>query len=277
MPCSMRKLGIHVGCYEDVGFGKLKKTTGKHASMIKQAHEMYENGELSEQDAASLETYIRKSFEQYPDKTLVDLDSMNPGTSKDLRLLQIMVATDCNLKCKYCYADNGSYGGERRIMTPEEALSYVEPFIERHSNIGTVFFFGGEPTLAPETIEAVCCFFEAAHEEGRLETRPVFTMVTNATLIDENLAAVLAKHKVRVTVSIDGPPEINDRVRQTKMDEATFSLIAEGIKNLADAGNPPVMLEGTYTALHERLGYSRNDITDYLRQAFKVEIAQLDS
>ena len=45
-----------------------------------------------------------------------------PPTFKSFGLVKslcFMVAQDCNLRCKYCFGDGGSYGGERAVMSEE--------------------------------------------------------------------------------------------------------------------------------------------------------------
>ena len=59
----------------------------------------------------------------------------------------------------------------------------------------------------------------------RLITKiPDYTMVTNGVLIDEKMAKIIAKHNIRLTISIDGPSEIHDILRLDKNGNGTFEM-----------------------------------------------------
>jgi uncharacterized protein len=78
----------------------------------------------------------------------------------------------------------------------------------------------------------------------------------------------LTKNKVRVTISIDGPKEINDALRVTEDGEGTYNEIEKGIATLHSAGGTPHAFEATYTSLHKSMGYSRSDIEKFLKTTF---------
>jgi uncharacterized protein len=75
-----------------------------------------------------------------------------PPTFKQKGLVKslcLMIAQDCNLRCKYCFGDGGSYGQERAIMSPETGMKAVDFLIKssgprKHLEMD---FFGGEPLI----------------------------------------------------------------------------------------------------------------------------------
>ena len=83
-----------------------------------------------------------------------------PPTFKQTGLVKslcLMIAQDCNLRCKYCFGDGGSYGQERAIMTPEVGCKAVDFLIKasgprKHCEMD---FFGGEPLMNMKTVKAV--------------------------------------------------------------------------------------------------------------------------
>ena len=254
-----------IGIVYHVNKGKIKSTTPAHAALIETAFNQYIDGGLTQEDKEMLEAYIEESFESFPSRTPVFEDT-SLDTSDTLKHLQIMVALDCNLNCKYCYANGGNYGYGNKIMGPSEAVGFLkELLVGRYEAVGTVMFFGGEPTLQPKTIVAVCDFFEESVNDNIFKEMPIFTMVTNGTLIDESMAAIIAKYKISTTISIDGPKDINDSVRVTNDGKGTHDSILKGIENLKEAGSAPAAFEATYTSLHEDMGYSKSDIVSYLK------------
>lgn len=248
----LKKDSLMIAHDEEVGVvyypakGAVSTTTPHHAQVMEQVWQDYLEDKLSREDRTAFEGYVEQSFANKPDLPMMKYTSLLE--TRTLGRLEIMVANKCNLNCRYCYAHGGDYGGKAQILTPEMAKKYLRAFLlDRYTEIGVVVFFGGEPTIAPDTIRTICEFFEQYTNLGLLEKMPVFTMVTNGTLIDEALAQTIQKYDIRVTVSVDGPPEINDRLRVNKAGNGTFSKIERGIRLLQAAGNPPRALEVTYT------------------------------
>ena len=96
-----------------------------------------------------------------------------PPTFKSKGLVKslcLMVAQDCNLRCKYCFGDGGSYGGERAIMSPEVGKAAVDFIINscgprKHCEID---FFGGEPLMNMKTVKAVTEYVRQREKESSL-------------------------------------------------------------------------------------------------------------
>ena len=108
-------------------------------------------------------------------------------------------------------------------MNSETAVEYLHKLLDgRYENVDRVTFFGGEPTLCPDTIQAVCEYFRQAVSYGQLKSLPNYGMVTNGTLIDERMAKIIHDFNIIVTVSADGPEQINDLLRVDKTGAGTF-------------------------------------------------------
>ncbi len=43
----------------------------------------------------------------------------NDSTPSFIKALCLNIAHDCNLRCKYCFADEGEYKGKRKLMSAE--------------------------------------------------------------------------------------------------------------------------------------------------------------
>lgn len=250
--------------------GRLKTTTPKHAKALKECLEQYFEGNLSGSDREKLECYMEDSFrgmEDLPIEAVPDLTER-----KVLRRIELMVANECNLNCKYCYAHGGTYGIRERRMLPDEAEMYLRKLlIGKYRYVEIATFFGGEPALCPDTVRRVCEFFERCVQNGTLEKMPTFLMVSNGTLIDEEMAEIVHRFHIGVTVSVDGPQEINDLLRVDAAGKGVFSKVSRGIENLRNAASPPMMLEATYTTKHKELGYTKEGIRNYLAGYFQVK------
>ncbi|MBQ5502621.1 MAG: 4Fe-4S cluster-binding domain-containing protein, partial [Selenomonas sp.] len=93
-----------------------------------------------------------------------------PPTFKQKGLVKslcLMIAQDCNLRCKYCFGDGGSYGQERAIMSPETGKKAVDFLIKasgprKHLEMD---FFGGEPLINMKTVKAVTEYARQREQE----------------------------------------------------------------------------------------------------------------
>ncbi len=249
--------------------GRIKTTSPSHAQIIKQYLNNYMLHNLSDSDEKIFEDYLQKQFADYPDESVRTI--LNLNEQKSLRKIEILLTNSCNLNCKYCYAHGGTYNQPSEIMTPENIVRYLSALlIGRYNMIETVMFFGGEPTLVPDTIVAICEFFQQHFEDKDFFKLPVYTMVTNGTLIDKKMAKIIQKYNIRVTISLDGPQEINDQLRVYKNGHGTYAAIKKGFEALKNEGVSPRMVEATYTSLHASLGYSKKFIHDYIKNEFHV-------
>ncbi|MGQ9468074.1 MAG: radical SAM protein [Anaerolineae bacterium] len=66
------------------------------------------------------------------------------------------MTTECNLRCRYCYAGGGNYGMRLQPMSSAVALQTVRWAQAHFAAIGTIQFFGGEPALNSRIIRTVC-------------------------------------------------------------------------------------------------------------------------
>lgn len=149
-----------------------------------------------------------------------------PNSPLQIGSLVCHVSHDCNLNCAYCYGDGGSYGGKSELMTEEMALRYVEMLFSQSGQLDSVHltFFGGEPLMnMPVVRSAVARGEELAAETGK---KISFSLTTNGTLVTPEIAGYLDEHRIGVSLSLDGPPEVNDAMRVFKdSEESTYEAV----------------------------------------------------
>ena len=273
---SLKKDSLLIAHDEEIGVvyypakGAVSTTTPRHAQVMEQVWQNYVKDTLSQEDRTAFEGYVEQSFANKPDLPM--MKCTNLLETRTLGRLEILVANKCNLNCRYCYAHGGNYDCKAQVLTPELAKKYLRAlFSDRYIGVNGVMLFGGEPAIAPDTIRTICEFFDQYSSLRLIEQMPYFTMVTNGTLINDELAKVIKKYNIQVTVSVDGPPEINEKLRIDKAGNGTFAKIERGIRLLQELGNPPRMLEATYTSLHHQMGYTKADIRRYLQEYFQVD------
>lgn len=130
-----------------------------------------------------------------------------------IKAMCLHVAHDCNLRCGYCFAGTGPFGGSRQLMSLETGKKALMFLLEHSGDRGQceVDFFGGEPLMNfPVVKELIAYGKEIAAKAGK---KMKFTLTTNAVLLDQATADFLEKEEISVVLSLDGRKEVNDRMR----------------------------------------------------------------
>lgn len=166
-----------------------------------------------------------------------------------LTRLTFNVTEVCNLRCIYCYALGGDYGGPALKMAPSVAVSKLRDIAVRHSVIQLVQFIGGEPLLNIPAIRAVGEATSDLVNDGTLKERPRLSVVTNLTTLSAAALRTLIEFGIGVVVSLDGPPQVHDRLRVTARNRPTHHVVTSNIERLISAGIP-FEIETTFTHIH---------------------------
>ena len=141
-----------------------------------------------------------------------------------LKELVLWVTTDCNLRCRYCYANGGD---EPEYMDWQIAKQALDTMICQSSGF-KIQFAGGEPLLNMDLIEQVVHY---THGRGA-----VYQLQTNATLIDASIARSLKRLGIDVGVSLDGLPAVNDPLRPFPDGQGSTLATITGLENLRAVG-----------------------------------------
>jgi uncharacterized protein len=150
-----------------------------------------------------------------------------------VRALTINVTQVCNLHCIYCAAGgDGSFGDPVKKIAVEKTIPQLQFFIDKLS-AGDEFrltFLGGEPLLYPEAISILAA---QAREMAKAKGAQIrFVVVTNGTQFTEKVLDILCQIRPDITISIDGPAQLNDSLRPTKGGKGSTALVVEGLKKL---------------------------------------------
>ena len=116
---------IHVFNYKDTyyiydtGSGSLHECDKDTADYLKSEYEGGEAPALSEEKKAE----ILKDIKELKDKGLLFKEEVKtyPLKSSEVKALCLHICHDCNLRCRYCFADEGAYHSEREFMSLETA------------------------------------------------------------------------------------------------------------------------------------------------------------
>jgi uncharacterized protein len=163
------------------------------------------------------------------------------------RNLILQVCHACNLRCRYCNADFGRYGGDFRTMSARTARKAIDfLFDTSRSKTLAVTYFGGEPLLNLETVLSSAHHARArAVAEGRYVA---LHLVTNGVLLTPQTLFRLDALDFSLTVSVDGTPECHDACRPFPDGRGSYRTIARALEI---AGELPIgrriTVRGTFT------------------------------
>lgn len=197
------------------------------------------------------------------------------SVNDDVAAVCLHVSHHCNLKCEYCYADTGSFGGKRSLMSRDvvrKALDFAFASSGDIEELG-VGFFGGEPLLNFQVIqEAVAHARARAHQ---LKKRVRFSMTTNATLLSPSIMDFLHQENFSLLFSLDGPACTHDRMRKDCKGRGTHARVLRNVRTFARKYSPEFTVRGTFTRTTPNFTDQVLYLNDQGFRSVSVEPAQL--
>lgn len=188
-----------------------------------------------------------------------DYSHVEPVDTGVVKAMCLLVAHDCNLRCKYCFADTGEYHMASRTMlsaeTGRKALDWLVAHSGNRRNL-EVDFFGGEPLMNFQVIKEVVAYGRELEKKHNKVFK--FTTTTNAVLLNDEMMDFLNAEMDNVVISIDGRPEVHDRMRPTPNGKGSYDLIIDRAKRFVEKrGQQRYYLRGTFTGYNLDFG---NDV-----------------
>lgn len=174
-----------------------------------------------------------------------------------VKALCLHIAHDCNLACKYCFAEEGEYHGRRALMdyeTGKQALDFLIANSGHRRNL-EVDFFGGEPLMNWDVVKQLVAY---GREQEKLHDKHFrFTLTTNGVLLNDEVMEFANKEMDNVVLSIDGRKEVNDMMRPFRKGAGSYDLIVPKFQKFAESRNQQrYYVRGTFT--HNNLDFSKD-------------------
>lgn len=155
-----------------------------------------------------------------------------------LTTMVLNVTNQCNLSCEYCYeygedkivdTENGK---QPKFMSEQTARDSVDFMLKESGTnpIAHVTFFGGETLLNFPVLQQTIVY--ARQRAAELGKQVDFSLTTNGTLLKPEVIEFLAENRVGVTISIDGPKEVQDKFRVFHNGAGSYDVVAPKIKEL---------------------------------------------
>lgn len=165
-----------------------------------------------------------------------------------VKALCLHIAHDCNLKCKYCFAEEGEYHGKRSLMSFEVGKKAIDFLIKNSGSRKNleIDFFGGEPLMNFEVVKEIVEYARSIEKQHNKNFR--FTITTNGVLLNEEIQNYINENMHNVVLSIDGRKEINDLMRVRAGGQGSYDAIVPKFIKLAESRNQDnYYVRGTFT------------------------------
>ena len=153
-----------------------------------------------------------------------------------LNKLILLLDENCNLSCKYCFEDdkkpNQCASRKMSLNTIRESYDYL--FRNSDYQQVNIQFYGGEPLLNKHGLKYAV---EHGIQKSEKENKGInFLLITNGTLVDDDIASFLKQNNVTVQVSIDGDQKGHDANRIFKNGHGSYEYVKRGLDRFIKHG-----------------------------------------
>lgn len=218
---------------------------------------------LNETEVALLNNYLTSGEKNQKNEHIIELfeesgflvksnleddkffDSIKENLPKPALTTAYFVLTEnCNMACRYCFLGNAvSDKCFKEKMSKDLASKCFEYFVNQSSHSGVpsstkrnVVFYGGEPLLGFDTIKHIVELYHEYKKQNKISFEIDFSIVTNGTLINKDIAAFFAQKNISVSLSLDGPSEEANKNRVLKDGTPAYDKITNAITILNEVG-----------------------------------------
>jgi uncharacterized protein len=151
-----------------------------------------------------------------------------------LSSMSLNVSQICNMKCSYCWANEGSYNnkGLMDLNVAKKSINLLKTF---STSDCSVTLFGGEPLLNFDVIKNIIPYAIDIFGERKIR----FTIITNGTILNDEIIQIIKDYSILMKISIDGDIQHHDKNRTFKDGSPTYQKIITNVNKLKSAGISP--------------------------------------
>ena len=159
-------------------------------------------------------------------------------TGSKVNWFSLMTAEVCNLGCSYCIAGRNmdDAASKHSALMPcdiaKAGIDWYHGFVTTKQRTASINFSGGEPLANRDVTLKAVTYAREMFGDFPLD----MSINTNATLVDQNVAAVLSAERVVISTSLDGVPAASDAIRVTRGGLGASASVLAGWRKLLDAG-----------------------------------------
>lgn len=171
-----------------------------------------------------------------------------------------VVTTACNAGCVYCQANNG-VTTPSLYMSKEIAEKAIDIALQSPETELSFEFQGGEPLLNFEIIKHIVTYAEKKKDWHEIK----YSIVTNLTLLTDEMIDFFEANRINVSTSIDGPCAVHDLNRPLKNGNGSYKKVLDSIKKLQ---NRNIHIGAIQTTTKFSLRYPKEIVQTYKEIGF---------
>lgn len=197
------------------------------------------------------------SIEGFTGKFITQFQEAKSYVFEATQLQIFVVTTACNFQCVYCQAQNGHII-PHGMMDKEVARRAVDIALQSPAKHLQFEFQGGEPLLNFDIIRFIVEYSQSQHSGKSIS----YSIVSNLSLINEEIADYIIRNRISVSTSLDGSVTVHDQNRPTKDGTSSHQKAEEGIRYLQGKG---VHVGAILTTTRTSLPFSKQIVDEYIR------------
>lgn len=176
---------------------------------------------------------------EYDDKVLNNVREV--ANSPKIRVAYFLMTDDCNLNCNYCFIKKGM-GTDYKTssMSEETAIAGLDMYSRLSSGDDhderTIVIYGGEPLLNSETTIMLIKKITEYRNAGLLHKKTITSIVTNGTLLTDEILEAIKANGVALGISIDGSKLAQDNNRKFNSGINSYESVMEAIEKCRKHG-----------------------------------------
>ena len=170
-----------------------------------------------------------------------------------------VVTTQCNHRCIYCQANNGQPLYD--VMDAATAERAVDIALQSPAMQLSFEMQGGEPLLNFPVIKRIVEY----SEQKRGEKQVSFSVVTNLTLLTDEMIHFFCEHKVSISTSVDGDEVLHNANRPYANGKGSFHDVMRSVERARTAG---LQIGAIQTTTRMSLPYATEIVDAYSHYGF---------
>lgn len=175
-------------------------------------------------------------------------------------VLHIFVVTkNCNFNCIYCQAGNLNKRNNY-MMSKGVAKKAVDIALDSPSKYLSFEFQGGEPLMNYETIKYIVEYSKEVKKDKVIE----YNLVSNLTLLTDEMIDFFTENKVTICTSIDGPKELQN-LNRPYLEGNSYETTISKIQKLKELG---IDVNAIETTTKYSLNKYKEIIDEYINLGF---------
>lgn len=172
-----------------------------------------------------------------------------------------VVTTACNMRCVYCQANNG-VTCPSMYMSKEMAEKSVDIALQSPARYLSFEFQGGEPLLNFGIIKHIVEYTEKNKGEHEI----TYNIVSNLTLLTDEMLDFFTGYNFDISTSIDGPETVHNSNRPFRDGSETYKKVVDSIRRIREKG---LHVGAIQTTTRASLAYPREIVRAYKELGFE--------